>query len=274
MSRTTIATLCILALTATVGCKTKSRRTGSALAQATAAYEAKQYDKCVELSTAAIDAGASAADAYLLRGKAYVKQGDHTHAVADFERVRREDPTRGEAAFRQAQSQLALGQQAQAEATMEWCIGQVYDSLTTRDQMYSHAMYGEVHLALGKYTQAIEEFDAAIKISKSSSALSSDPAIPIIQYNLSRAHFERSNFRRAREAYEGYLEMIQPDADDLYTLAILHFLCGDIRASRELGEKLPAEHKIRLDEALSGETFSVRALYDQNKQTKPNGNNR
>ncbi len=276
MNRRLFTALAIVALAGAPGCGS-NRKSPGGLSAAQKAYDAGQYDRCVELCTTALDAGGAKADACLLRGKAYDRQGDYGRAIADFEKVRRDDPTRGEACFRQARCHLALGQADQAATTMEWCISTVYGSLSVGDQMLAHAMYGEVHLAAGDNARAVEELEAAIKVANGSRSLKAGRATSVVHYNLSRAHFERGNFRRARETYQSYLDAAgSADPEDTYTLAVLHFLCGDIRRSRETTEKLPPELKVRMEAVLSGEAFSVRAIYEQNRKDKeqPQDDNR
>lgn len=245
------------------GCAT----TGEAdrLDAARAAYEAADYDGCVAECTAALEErSAEPAEAHLWRGKAYERKGELGRAVADYAQSRRQDPARGEAAFRQARCQLALGQLDQAETTIQAVL---VGELPARDRMLAHAVYGEVHLAAGNASKAAPEFDAALKVARASRALSSDPAAAVIHYNLSRAHFEAGAYKAAREAYLAYLEGLRragalPPGEDLYTLGVLQFLCGDVRAARETGARLPAELKVRMEAVLSGNAFSVRALYD------------
>jgi tetratricopeptide (TPR) repeat protein len=272
MNRFTLAAVALAVALSGAACKSSPKRP-TGLAQAQSAYDAGEFDKCVTLCTAAIDSGADPGAAHLLRGKAYEKGGDAVRAIADYEKVRRSDPTRGEAACRQARCHLSLGQYDQAETVMEWMLSQVYDSLSARDQMFAHAVYGEVNLAMGNFPRAIEAFERSLKVARSSRALAADPAAAIVHYNLSRAQFERNSFKKAREAFVGYVDVKRRgggefDADDGYTLAVLHFLCGDIRNSRELAAKLPSEHQARMNEVLSGEAFSVRALYDQTRPDK------
>jgi tetratricopeptide (TPR) repeat protein len=260
-------TLALLA----AGCVTPKKTVN--LAHAQAAFNAGEFDRCIEICRSAIDSGQDSVRARMLRGRAYERSGEHARAITDFERVRRLEPMRAEASFRQARCHVALGQFGEAETTMEWCVGQMYDSLSARDQCLARAVYGEVFLAEGEYAKAAQEFEAALKVAASSRSLSVEGTLGLIHYNLSRCHFERSNYRRARDSYVSYLSTVErgggkPGGDDLYTLAVLHFLSGEVRLARELGDKLPAESKTRLEEVLSGEAFSVRALYDQSRKDK------
>lgn len=244
----------------TTGCAGAGKDDG--LSEARAAYQSGSYDDCVRLCNAALEAGADPVEAVFLRAKAYERKGEHARAISDFDAVRREEPARGEAAFRQARCQLALGQVDQAEATAQWVIARAYGSLGPRDQVLARAVYGEIHLAAGRPSKAVEEFDAAIKAARASSRANADPAVAVVHYNLSRAHFELGGYRRARECYEDYLGSGRPAGEDLYTLGVLKFLCGDVRGARETAARLPAELKARMETVLSGEAFSVRALYD------------
>ncbi|MBI2932072.1 MAG: tetratricopeptide repeat protein [Planctomycetes bacterium] len=260
--------LVLLALAA--GCRAAPQ---PSLSPAQSAFDAGEYDRCVQLCAATIDAGQTPADAHLLRGKAYERLGEHARAAADFEKVRREDPSRAEAAFRQARCHLAMGQTEQAEATIQGCLSRVYDSLSMRDQMLAHAVAGEVHFALGDFDHAASDYEAALKIARGSRPLGTDRSVAVIHYNLSWTHFQRNSFRRAREAYQDYLDAskragLEPEGEDLYTLAVLHFLCGDVRQARNMAATLPPDLRPRLEGVLSGEVFSVRTLYDQTRKEK------
>jgi tetratricopeptide (TPR) repeat protein len=264
MTRTLVAVLVVAALAAGAGCKSKQKHSG-ALARAQAAYDAGEYDTCIELCDGLV--ASMPGPAQLLRGKAYERKNDLSHAIADYEQARRYEGVAGEAAFRQIRALLALGQFEPAETVSEWAVTQIYDSLSSREQMMAHAMYGEVHLATGRFPSAAEAFEAALKVAQSSGALAQDLATGVIYYNLSRANFERHSFRRARETYVAYLDLVrragtEPEADDLYTLGVLHFLCNDIRAAREVGGQLPGELQARLTQVLNGDAFSIRALYE------------
>jgi len=239
----------------------------SSLQMAEAAYQSGEYDSAIAWSTKAIDKDSGAADAYLIRGKCYEKKGQPMRAVADFEVARVEMPDRGEPAFRQAKCYLAAGRPVDAETTINKALKDRYKGYSLRDQMLAHAVQGEVQMAVGDYPRASESFGTALNVARTSRPLEAEGATGILHYNLSRAQFEQGSYRKSRESFQSYLLAQKrtgdrPREQDLYTLTVLHFLCEDISASRNLAATLSPEYKARAEEILSGETFSVGALYD------------
>ena len=243
----------------------------SPMEEAQAAYDVGDYDRAIQKSTVAVDDGEPGA--YLLRGKSYERKGDPLRAVADFDHARKDAPDLGEPAFRQARCYLAAGRPADAESTISGVIKDRLPAYSVRDQMMAHAVHGEIRMAVGDYPGASGSFGEALKVARISKPLEAEPATGVVHYNLSRASFEQGNYRRARESFLAYLEVQQTtgggaDEQDFYTLAVLHFLCEDVAASRKAAANLGAEARARLDSILSGDTFSVGALYDQKQKQK------
>ena len=245
----------------------------TSLEYAEAAYLSGDFDRAIAWSSKAIDDESGPVDAFLVRGKAYEKKGDHARAIADFEVARQEAPDRGEPAFRQTRCYLAAGRPVDAETTISKALKDRYRAYSLRDQMLAHAVHGEVQMAVGDYPKASDSFNQALKVAQASRPLESEGATSVVHYNLSRAQFELGSYRKSREELLAYLEVLKRQGEaareqDLYTLAVLHFLCEDIAASRNVSANLGAEYKARADAILSGDTFSVRALYDLKQKQK------
>ena len=245
----------------------------SAMQLAESAYQSAEYDSAISWSTRAIDHESGSADAYLLRGKCYEKKGEHLRAIADFEVARVDAPDRGEPAFRQTKCYLAAGRPVDAESTINKALKERYRSYSLRDQMLAHAVQGEVQLAVGDYPRASESFGNALNVARTSRPLEAEGATTTLHYNLSRAHFEQGAYKRSRESFQAYLQAQKRSGDrpreqDLYTLSVLHFVCEDISACRNTAAGLGPDYKARVEEILSGETFSVSALYDLKQKQK------
>ena len=239
----------------------------SSMEMAESAYRAGDYDSAIAWSSKAIDHDAGPADAYLIRGKCYEKKGDPLRAIADYEVARVEAPDRGEPAFRQTKCYLQAGRPVDAEATISKALKERYKTYSLRDQMLAHAVHGEVQLAVGDYPNANDSFGTALKVAQTSRPLQAEGSTGILHYNMSRTHFELGSYRKSRESFLAYLEAQKRTGErtreqDLYTLSVLHFLCEDISASRNVAAGLSGEYKQRAEDILSGETFSVGALYD------------
>lgn len=245
----------------------------SSLEQAEAAYLSGDYERAIAWSSKSIDDESAPLDAYLIRGKCYEKKGEHLRAIADYEVARQDAPDRGEPAFRQARCYLAAGRPVEAESAIGKALKERYRGYSLRDQMLAHAVQGEVRMAVGDYPRASDSFGEALKVARSSRPLEAEGATSVVHYNLSRAQFELGAYRRSREAFQAYLEAQKragevARAQDLYTLTVLHFLCEDVAASRQLSSTLSPEYKARAEAILSGDTFSVRALYDLKQKQK------
>ena len=245
----------------------------TSLEYAEAAYLSGDFDRAIAWSSKAIDDESGPVDAFLVRGKAYEKKGDHARAIADFEVARQEAPDRGEPAFRQTRCYLAAGRPVDAETTISKALKDRYRAYSLRDQMLAHAVHGEVQMAVGDYPKASDSFNQALKVAQASRPLESEGATSVVHYNLSRAQFELGSYRKSREELLAYLEVLKRQGEaareqDLYTLAVLHFLCEDIAASRNVSATLGPEYKARAEGILSGDTFSVRALYDLKQKQK------
>jgi tetratricopeptide (TPR) repeat protein len=245
----------------------------SSLEMAESEYRAGNYDSAIAWSSKSIDREGGPGDAYLVRGKCYEKKGDPIRAIADFEVARVELPDRGEPAFRQTKCYLAAGRPVDAESTISKALKDRYKGYSLRDQMLAHAVHGEVQLAVGDYPNASESFGTALKVAQTSRPLQAEGATGILHYNMSRAHFELGAYRKSRESFQFYLEAQKRSGErmreqDLYTLSVLHFLCEDIAASRNVAAGLSGEFKQRAEDILSGETFSVGALYDLKQKQK------
>jgi len=245
----------------------------TSLEYAEAAYLSGDFDRAIAWSSKAIDDESGPVDAFLVRGKSYEKKGDHARAIADFEVARQEAPDRGEAAFRQTRCYLAAGRPVDAETTISKALKDRYRAYSLRDQMLAHAVHGEVQMAVGDYPKASDSFNQALKVAQASRPLESEGATSVVHYNLSRAQFELGSYRKSREELLAYLEALKRQGEaareqDLYTLAVLHFLCEDIAASRNVSATLGPEYKARAEGILSGDTFSVRALYDLKQKQK------
>ena len=245
----------------------------SSLEQAESAYLAGDYDRAIAWSSRSIDHESGPSDAYMIRGKCYEKKGEHIRAIADYEVARQDAPDRGEPAFRQTRCYLAAGRPVEAEQTISKALKERYRGYSLRDQMLAHAVHGEVQMAVGDYPRASDSFGNALKVAQSSRPLEAEGATGVVHYNLSRANFELGAYRRSREAFLSYLEAQRkagqnPREVDLYTLSVLHFLCEDIAASRQVAGGLGNEYKAKVEGILSGDTFSVTALYDQRQKQK------
>jgi tetratricopeptide (TPR) repeat protein len=245
----------------------------SSLEQAESAYLAGDYDRAIAWSSRSIDHESGPADAYMIRGKCYEKKGEHVRAIADYEVARQDAPDRGEPAFRQTRCYLAAGRPVEAEQTISKALKERYRGYSLRDQMLAHAVHGEVQMAVGDYPKASDSFGNALKVAQSSRPLEAEGVTGVVHYNLSRANFELGAYRKSREAFILFLEALRkagqaPREQDLYTLSVLHFLCEDIAASRQVASALGNEYKARVEGILSGDTFSVSALYDQRQKQK------
>jgi tetratricopeptide (TPR) repeat protein len=245
----------------------------SSLQYAEAAYLSGDYDRGIAWSSRSIDEESGPIDAYLVRGKCYEKKGEPLRAIADYEVARQEAPDRGEPAFRQTRCYLAAGRPVDAESTISKALKDRYRGYSLRDQMLAHAVHGEVQMAVGDYPKASDSFNQALKVAQASRPLEAEGATSVVHYNLSRAQFELGAYRKSREELLTYFEALKraggnPREQDLYTLAVLHFLCEDIAASRTVSASLSPDYKARAEAILSGDTFSVRALYDLKQKQK------
>jgi tetratricopeptide (TPR) repeat protein len=240
------------------------------MAEAQSAYDAGDYDRAIECCTRSIDDGERGG--YLLRGKSHEKKGEPLKAVADYDHARQEAPEQGEPAFREAKCYLSAGRPADAESTITGALKTGTTAYSLRDQMLAHAVHGEIQLAVGDFPRAHESFGEALKVARHSKPLEAEAATAVVHYNLSRTSFELGSYRRARESFQAYLKIQEgtggADEQDLYTLAVLHFLCEDISSSRKVAAGLGPDLRTRLDAILSGDTFSVGALYDLKQKQK------
>jgi tetratricopeptide (TPR) repeat protein len=243
--------------------------------EAQTAYDAGDYDRAIEWCTRSIDDGERGG--YLLRGKSHEKKGEPLKAVADYDHARQEAPDQGEPAFREAKCYLSAGRAGDAESTITGAIKTGMTVYSLRDQMLALAVHGEIQLAVGDFPRANESFGEALKVARLSKPLEAEAATAVVHYNQSRANFELGAYRRARESFQAYLKIQAgaggTDEQDLYTLAVLQFLCEDIASSRKIGAGLGPDSRTRLDAILSGDTFSVGSLYEQ-KQKQKDGDNR
>jgi tetratricopeptide (TPR) repeat protein len=267
MLRPSLAAVAALSLVL-CGCKGPS-----SLQRAEAAYAMGDYERAIEWSSRSIDGESGPADAYLVRGKCYEKKGDHQRAIADYEVARQDAPDRGEPAFRQARCYLATGRPVEAESAIARALKERYRNYSLRDQMLAHAVHGEIRMATGDYPKAGDSFTEALKVARGSRPLEAEGATSVVHYNLSRVYFEQGDYRRSRQSLQSYLDAQKqrgeaPRNQDLYTLTVLHFLCEDIAASRNLSASLPTELRARAEGILSGDTFSVGALYDLRQKQK------
>jgi tetratricopeptide (TPR) repeat protein len=266
MTRASFSLLAALIGAVAVGCSGPS-----ALEQAQAAYDVGDYTRAIERSTAAVDGGDKGG--YLLRGKCYEKKGEPLKAVADYDHARQVAPDQGEPAFREAKCYLAAGRPTDAESTISGVIKDKLPNYSVRDQMLAHAVHGEIRMAVGDFPRASESFGEALKVARISKPLEAEPATGIVHYNLSKTYFEQGAYRRARDSFQAYIDVQQSvgggaDEQDFYTLAVLHFLSEDVAACRKVAVNLGPEAKARLDAILSGDTFSVGALYDLKQKQK------
>jgi tetratricopeptide (TPR) repeat protein len=234
---------------------------------ANAAYLSGDYDRAIAWSSRSINEDPNVPDAYLLRGKAYEKKGEPLRAVADFEVARQETPDRGEPAFRETRCYLQAGRPVDAENTISKTLKERYDGYSLRDRMLAHAVHGEVQLAVGDYPKAGDSFDQALIVAHGSRPLEAEGSTMAVHYNQSKVQYEMGAYRRSRASFMAYLEAqkragITPRQEDLYTLTVLHFLCEDIATARAMAATLNPEYKARAEGILSGDTFSVKALYD------------
>jgi tetratricopeptide (TPR) repeat protein len=243
------------------------------LDQAREAYEAGDYDRAIACSSTSIAEDGGPTDAYLIRGKAYEKKGEPLKAIGDYERVRQDLPSQGEAAFRQTRCYLTARRPVDADATITGVLKEQYSTYSPRDQMLAHAVQGEVRMSVGDYARATDSFGSALQVARSAPSLGGEPATGVVHYNLSRSQFELGAFRSSRDSFRSYLDIQKiggnpPEPEDLYTLSVLHFLCEDIASARKLSEGLGAEQKAKLEAILGGDTFSVRALYELKQKQK------
>lgn len=239
----------------------------SPLDRAQEAYDAGDLDGSIAVTTELIVESGGPPSAYLLRGKAYEKKGDLPRAIDDYDHARQGDPANGEATVREAHVYLAAGRPAEASKLVEDSLRDAYGNYSLRDQMLTHAVHGEVCLAVQDFPGASESLGQAVSVARHSKPLEAEGATGVVYYNLSRAQFELGAFKASREAYVSYLDLkkglgASPDEKDLYTLAVLHFLCGDIPESKKIAGSLGAPSRARLEGILAGDTFSVKALYD------------
>ena len=265
MTRPASMLLAALACTAFAACSSVSP-----MEEAQSAFDVGDYDRAIEWSTKSIDEGGRGG--YLLRGKSYEKKGEPLKAVADYAHARQEMPDQGEPAFREAKCYLAAGRASDAEAAISGAIKTRMTSYSVRDQMLAHAVHGEVQMAVGDYPRANQSFSDAIRVARISKPLEAEAVTGIVHYNLSRTSFELGAYRKARDSFQAYLTVQEGagglEEQDVYTLAVLHFLCEDITASRKVAASLGPDAQRRLDAILSGDTFSVGALYDQKQKQK------
>jgi len=242
----------------------------SPMVEAQSAYDSGDYDRAIDACTRSIDDGERGG--YLLRGKSYEKKGEPLKAVADYDHARKEAPDQGEPAFREAKCYLQAGRANDAETTIAGAIRTRMAGYSVRDQMLAHAVHGEIQLAVGDLPKANECFSQALQVAHISKPLEAEGATAVVHYNLSRTNFELGAYRRARDSFQSYLAIQEGsggvEEQDVYTLAVLHFLCEDIAAARKIASNLGPEARTRLDSILSGDTFSVGALYDLKQKQK------
>jgi tetratricopeptide (TPR) repeat protein len=269
--RTLLCCAAALALAA-AGCSATPEGPSS-FDQARAAYMAGDYAAASGHCDAAIAAGERVGEATLLRGKCKEKTGDALGALADYEQAARVDPNLVEATLRATRIHLALGANDKARDTVETLFGGRYSSLSGRDRVLAHGMYGEVLIAWPDTANAVSEIEKGIKLALDT-GMSGDPVVAILYYNLSRAQFSRANYRRARDAYARYLERANASAEDQYTFVVLLFLAGEVGTARSHAAKLPDELRVAAEQVLSGDALSVRGLFEAQQPQDSNNNNR
>lgn len=262
----------LAALLAAGGCANRKPGDPLSMRKAQAAYESGDYERSVQFSTDALNNGADPGTAHLLRAKAYEKMGEPKWAVADYEAARAANPSSVEPAVRQARLHQALGESEKAETLLEIVNGPMAETYSLRDRFLGLAVHGEVCLHQGNLQRGMELLQNALSVAARAPQLSGDPIVAVVHYNVSRIHFERGEYRQARAAYDRYLEVARIEeagaTEDLYTMVVLHFLCGDITRARETIAKLPADKQPAAQAVLTGEALSVRALYDRQQKGK------
>jgi tetratricopeptide (TPR) repeat protein len=171
--------------------------------------------------TAAIAETPDAADLYFYRAQVLAEAGDHSRALADFDRALTLDPAMGAGRQRRAETRVDAGDYAGAIADYSAILAasgddaeRRFDALTQRAQLYTLSQAPEA---------AIADFSAAIAL---------EPAFFTLYHLRAQARLLGGDAAGAMADLDEGLRLYPDDAEALQTRARLRAAAGDADGAR------------------------------------------
>ena len=128
-------------------------------ARAKAYLETEQLDKALaDYNVLVVKFHTRNVEVYMQRGKLFVSQGEYSKAQKDFSRILIIDPHNSEAAVENAKVYMLKGRIQQSIPVSEMAIG--FD----KNNWEAYYVRGKAYFELEKYTEALKDFNKAIKL--------------------------------------------------------------------------------------------------------------
>lgn len=209
------------------------------LEQAKERFQLQDYFGCILLLEDLIADGRAFADAHHLLGLANHMVGRTTRALEAFEHALELNPRYVEAHIHRGIVLAELGRPTEAEAEFREARKSAGED---RGGVPAHhaATLANLHAALGdayaearSLTQAIEQYQAALRLG---------PEFHDLRYRLGRLLLDAGRTLEAREAFERVAAARPTSADVLAALGLACHLSGDGASARAVWESLEREH--------------------------------
>lgn len=221
-------------------------RPSQLLEQARERFAVDDYYGAIHLLEELVASGRAFADAHHLLGLCYYMIGQPERALEAVDRALKLNPRYLEALMHRGVVLSALGRSAEAqEAFAAARAGGTEDragipALHADKLANQHAALGEAYAEMGALSQAVEQYQAALRLG---------PGFQDLRYRLARLLLEAGRALEAREELERLLAARPGAVEARAALGLACYLAGDAASARklwaELARERPADVRVR-----------------------------
>lgn len=201
-------------------------------------FDLGDYFGCIHLLEELIESGQGFADAHHLLGLAYQMAGRSERALASFEAALTLNPRYVEALIHQGIVLSEIGEVERAEESFAKAreygggdrggVGAHYAAKLAN----LHAQMGEAYVEAGALTQAIEQYQTALRLG---------PSFHDLRYRLGRLLLEAGRSLEAREELQIVVDARPSSADVRSAYGLACFVSGDAATAKSVWENLMLE---------------------------------
>jgi len=221
-------------------------RPSQLLDQARERFAVDDYYGAIHLLEDLVSSGRAFADAHHLLGLCYYMVGQRERALTAVERALELNPRYLEALMHRGVVLSALGRADEAQEAFAAARGAGAGARAGipahhADKLANHhAALGDAYLDAGALSQAIEQYQAALRLG---------PTFQDLRYRLARLLLEAGRALEAREELEKVVAARPQSAEARAALGLACYLAGDVQSARDLWTALanerPADARVR-----------------------------
>ncbi len=185
-------------------------------------YRSMNFEDAIEQFTRAVEMDPDLDRAYVNRGLAYSKVGNHEMAARDFDRALAFNKKDDELFYLSGREWYLHGNSSNALSRLNQAIE------LKRNFLEAHNQRAEVYKGLGQFDKALEDYLKCLRISEDETAY----------YNIARVYEKLNRFEDAKSAYLKSISMNDRIPETYFALGLLQFNQKDLEEAQQSIDQL------------------------------------